>query len=208
MKYIIFLGIAFLPIVLCLYNCQKECGSRVYELPIEYYGVKDTLDIGDTIHLKISIPDRLLAQGTDDWYEFDDYDFRIESVLSRLDTIMFDQLVGKDYFEWVTVVGRTLPTELPRLVPDYDGKQYLYEAYLVTKRGGLFELAISSFHNTRFPLPQPEGRCKKGGVNVTMKILNIVDSNFEFLQMSEVEGYRKTKKEVFEDYAGVCFYVR
>jgi hypothetical protein len=191
-------------------NCNKDCiTSHYFELPIEAYGISDTLNINDTIRIKFTIPDKLKERDTQDFYDFVNYDFKLITVTIRLDSIPVSSVTESD-FDWITIKGNSTFASNDYLVtPSYSNHEYQYEVRIIPKKKGLFEFSINSIAHDRInPLAKPNGRCSKGTFHVVMKLQNNIDVNYEFLQESTSSVYKKLDRKRFDEYAGICFYVR
>jgi hypothetical protein len=208
MKILICFFASFVLALICV-RCDKDCANtHFFDLPLKVYGISDTVSIGDTITIKINIPDKLREQETDTQYEFIDYDFKLVTYPVRLDSLPLSTATANS-FNWFTITGESLYANDEYLIsPTLINHEYIYEAKIVPKKKGLFLFSIFSFSNNRIPLSKPNGPCKKGVFHVAMKFQNNVDANFHFLQESLEPAYQKTTRKVFDENAGFCFYVR
>jgi hypothetical protein len=107
MKILICFFANFVLVMICV-RCDKDCANtHFFDLPLEVYGVSDTVSIGDTITIKINIPDKLREQETDTQYEFIDYDFKLVTYPVRLDSLPLSTATANS-FNWFTITGESL----------------------------------------------------------------------------------------------------
>lgn len=208
MKIPLFLAILLLSLPACcpFDDCKCPENSLEFDLPLEVYGQKDTLSQGDTLRIKLEIPDRLDERNTDVGYEFIDYDFKLINYITRIDTLPlgFDDEVT---FDWTVLVGDTVGNVF-FVMPSYDDHAYHYEVLITPKRKGLYVFGMNSDFSRLTPLEKPDGPCKRRPVAVYPKLVNETNVNFEFLQNSPEPIMANLDRKRFDEFAGFCFYVK
>lgn len=187
-------------------DCKCPANSLEFDLPLEVYGLKDTLSQGDTLRIKLEIPDRLAELNTGVVYEFIDYDFKLLNYITRIDTLPlgFDDEVA---FDWTVTVGDTVGNVF-FVMPLYDDHAYHYDVLITPKRKGLYVFGMHSDFSRLTPLEKPEGPCKRRPVRVYPKLVNETNVNFEFLQNSPDSIIANIDRKSFDEFAGFCFYVK
>lgn len=210
MKKISFsLAILVLSLPACCPFDDCKCPNPIeFDLPLEVYGQKDTLSLGDTLRIKLEIPDRLAERNSGVVYEFIDYDFMLKSNIDKIDTLPVG-LGTIDYFDWTTTAGESkYDGGVFFVLPSYADHTYRYEVLITPKRKGLFVFDMNSIFTRLFPLEKPEGPCSKYTVQVYPKLENETNVNFEFLQNSPEPLYANLDRKRFDEFAGFCFYVK
>ncbi len=210
MKKISFsLAILVLSLPACCPFDDCKCPNPIeFDLPLEVYGLQDTLSLGDTLRIKLEIPDRLAEQNSGVLYEFIDYDFMLKSNIDKIDTLPVG-LGTIEYFDWTTTIGESkYDGGVFFVVPLYENHTYHYEVLITPKQKGLFLFAMGSISSRLHPLEKPEGPCSKYTVQVYPKLENETNVNFEFLQNSPEPLYANLDRKRFDEFAGFCFYVK
>jgi hypothetical protein len=195
----------------CL-GCKKDCGNGSnleFDLPLKAYGSEDTLNIGDTIRIRLDIPDKIPERTSGYVYDFIDYEFKLITyvVQINLSPVGTD---SKSTFDWVTIEGKSEYFNNCFIVkPTYLNNLYQYEVLIIPKQKGLFNFGMNSIANNRInPLAKLDGPCSKRPVVAYMKLVNDTNVNFEFLKQSPDLVQSKIDRKRFDEYAGFCFYVR
>lgn len=210
MKNIFYLLIITL---LCFENCsgcKDDCssGNLQFDLPLQVYGIKDTLHFGDTIRIKLDIPDKLNERRTGVSYDFIDYNFKLITYNVKIDSLpAISNTI--ETFNWKTLNGESKYIADAYLIfPKYSNHTYQYEAIFTPKQKGLFVFGMNSTFSNRTPLLKVEGPCSKYPVEVYMKLENDTNTNFEFLKQSPDMSQSNLDRQRFDEFAGFCFYVR
>jgi len=191
-------------------RCFEDCGNGAleFDLPLKVYGVKDTIGLGDTLRIRLDVPDRLVERSNGELYSFIDYDFELISYIGRVDS-MPTVADTKLYFNWIDAEGEsTYFGGVYIISPKYHDNTYQYEALIIPKQKGLYVFGMNSDFSRASPLAKLDGPCSKRPVYVYMKLENLMDVNFEFLQYSPEPVYINLDRKRFDEFAGFCFYVR
>lgn len=210
MKILLYLSV-FLN--LCLANCadsKVDCdnGTLLFNLPLEMYGIKDTISIGDTIRIKLEIPYQLPEQHSGAIYDFVDYDFKLINYIERIDTNPVC-LGSKEMFDWHVTRGRLKYRNNHFVVsPSFENNAYWYEALIIPKQKGLFVFGMNSTHNRHAPLAKIQGPCTNNPLDVQVKLVNDTPANFGFLKRCPDPSYQKMDRKRFDAFGGMCFCVR
>ncbi len=203
----------FTCLTFCLCNCSSckdDCssGNLQFDLPIQAYGIKDTLYLGDTIRIKLDIPNKLAERGSGVVYDFIDYNFQLITYIERIDSlpITSNTIIA---FDWITLQGESKYLSSVFLIyPTYTDHVYHYEVLITAKQKGLYIFGMNSTFSRISPLEELEGPCSKNTVHVYMKLENDQNVNFEFLKQSSDPVYVNLDRKRFDEFAGFCFYVR
>lgn len=208
-KIPLYLAILLLSLSACCPFDDCKCPNPIeFDLPLEVYGQKDTLSLGDTLRIKLEIPDRLAERNSGVVYEFIDYNFMLISYIPKIDSLPIG-LSAIEYFDWTTIVGESkYEYDVYFVVPSYDNHTYHYEALITPNRKGLFVFGMSSDFSRAIPLEKPEGPCSRYTVQVYPKLKNETNVNFEFLQNSPDSIQSSIDRKRFDEFAGFCFYVK
>jgi hypothetical protein len=207
MQNLLYFIVCSIILISCLTNCNNCPDHLEFDLPIEAYGVSDTVSMNDTIRIKVTIPDKLYERVTNKRFQFTDYDFKLITYIVKHDTFPAEP-VTESYFDWITQTGQSkFIAGGYSVIPSYHDNIYQYEVRIIPRKSGLFEFGMNSLFDTS-QLDEPDGPCSEKPVNVYMKLQNSIDVNYEFLQKSTSPAVRKTKRKQFDEYAGICFYVR
>jgi len=190
-------------------GCKDNCtGNLQFNLPLQAYGIKDTLYLGDTLRVKLEIPDKLAERYSGNEYDFIDYNFKLVTYIVKVDSLP-TTADSKGTFDWTTLEGESKYLGGVFLVtPYYSNHVYHYEVLISPKTKGLFVFGMNSDFLQLSPLEKLDGPCSKEPVEVFMKLENIANTNFEFLKLSPDPSQANTSKQRFEEYAGFCFFVR
>ena len=190
--------------------CKDDCssGNLQFDLPVQAYGIKDTLYLGDTIRIKLAIPDRLAERNSDVEYDFDDYSFNLITYIERIDTSPVKSNT-KIAFDWITQQGESQYfSDVFLIFPTYSDHTYFYEVLIIPKQKGLYIFGMNSDFSRASPLKKLDGPCSRNSVEVYMKLENETNVNFEFLKHSPDPIYVNLDRKRFDEFAGFCFYVR
>ncbi len=206
------LSYLFAASIICLngcIGCKDNCtGNLQFDLPVQAYGIKDTLYMGDTLRVKLEIPDKLAERYSGNEYDFIDYNFRLITYIGRIDTLPTGT-DSKGTFDWTTLQGQSKYLGNVFLVkPNYSNHVYHYEILITPKRKGLFVFGMNSDFGNTSPLEKLDGPCSKEPVAVFMKLENDTNTNFEFLKLSPEPVYQNLNRQRFDEFAGFCFFVR
>ena len=194
----------------CL-GCKNDCetyGPLTFDLPLQAYGIRDTLHIGDTLRIRLDIPDQMPERSSGYMYDFIDYNFRLITYMSRVDSTV-DYPNSNAYGYWIPVEGESKYVDgVYFVLPEYKDRKYQYEILYTPKTKGLFEFGMNSDYFRLSPLAKLEGPCSSRPVDVFMKLTNDTNVNYEFLKTSPNTIYQNIDRKRFDEYAGFCFYVR
>lgn len=201
-------------VVVC--NCCTACknddcssGSLQFNVPVQVYGIKDTLHLGDTLRIKLEIPEQLQERNSGIQYDFINYNFKLITYMARIDTFPTGT-DSKGTFDWITLKGQSIYSSIGAYTvnPDYKSNKYEYEVLIITKIKGLFAFGMNSVFFRASPLKQLEGPCSKNEVEVYAKLINDTNVNYEFLKNSPDPSQANMDRQRFDDFAGFCFYVK
>jgi hypothetical protein len=211
MKFIILL-FALLPLLFTAcdpYDTGVTCrGQLEFHLPLEVVGLKDTLQIGDTLIFRLAFPDQLNEHRSGVAYDFLDYDFRLSTLLGRIDSLPISAAT-KDYFDFFVVKGEaTYASGSYYIRPEYTDGFYEFEAFYVAKRAGLFGNSTISNYDRHRPLKKLEGPCCKDVVYILPEYVSIHSDNYDFMKFSPSDAQANVDRQRFEEAAGFCFFVR
>lgn len=190
-------------------GCKNDCPSQLeFYLPLQAYGIKDTLHLGDTLRIQLDIPDKLAEASSGYEYDFIDYDFKLITYIGKIDTLP----IGTDSdetFNWTTIQGESISDgQVFRVLPIYSNHAYHYEVLITPKRKGLFEFGMNSIADRADKLARLDGPCSKQPMQVYLKLENDTNTNFEFLKFSPEPVYVNLDRKRFDDFAGFCFFVK
>ncbi len=210
---VLFFFIAFSILILSpLIRCNDCTGSLQFDLPLQVYGLKDTLSLGDTIRVKLEIPEKLIEKFSGRTYDFINYDFKLINSIGRIDTFP----TGSDsngLANWITLQGESKLSGGPDLnvflvLPSYTNNVYNYEVLIIPKQRGLFVSGMNTDAYQANPLKKLKGPCSKEPVQVYVKLVNVGNNNYEFMKLSPAPEIVNVSKNQFEEAAGFCFFVR
>ena len=188
------------------YDCSS--GGLYFNLPLDVFGLKDTLNIGDTLRVRFDIPDKLVERRSGVEYDFLDYNFKLISYIGKIDTTPIGT-DSKGTFDWTTTQGEsTYVSGVFLLYPEFKNNTYSYEVLISPKRKGFFKFGMQSDAWRLNLLKKLDGPCSGNVVYVYARVENETDTNYEFLQFSPDPYYLKVSKQDFEDAASCCFFVR
>jgi hypothetical protein len=188
------------------YDCSS--GNLQFNLPIQVFGLKDTMNIGDTLRVRLDIPDRLVERNLGVEYDFIDYNFKLISFIGKIDTTPIGT-DSKGTFNWEIIEGdATYVGGVFLMFPVYKNNTYSYEVLIKPKKKGLFVFGLQSDAWRLNPLKKLDGPCSGNVVYVYARVTNVTDTNYEFLQFSPDSYYLKESRQEFDDAAGFCFFVR
>lgn len=209
MKSFFYLFVTLLVSLSSCNGCKDDCtGSLQFDLPLQAYGIKDTLYLGDTLRVKLAIPDKLTERFSGREYDFVDYNFKLVTYIGRIDTLPTGT-DSKGTFDWTTLQGESQYFGNVFIVHlSYSDHTYHYEVLITPKRKGLFIFGMNSDFGNTSPLEKLDGPCSKEPVEVFMKLENDTNTNFEFLQLSPEPVYKNLNRQRFDEFAGFCFFVR
>lgn len=210
MKQIYNLTITFILLLYSCNGCKDDCssGNLQFDLPLQAYGIKDTIYLGDTLRIKLDIPDKLAERYSGYLYDFINYNFQLITYIGRVDS--FSQVINaKTNFEWTTIEGESEYNEGAfSITPIYYNHVYHFDVMIMPKRKGLFVFSMNSIADRHFPLEKLDGPCSKNTVHVFMKLINDSNTNFDFLKLSSEPAYENLSLQRFEEFGGFCFFVR
>jgi hypothetical protein len=191
-------------------GCKDDCssGSLQFDLPVQAYGIKDTLYLGDTIRIKLAIPDRLAERNSGVVYDFDDYSFNLIAYMVKIDSLPATA-ESSEYFDWTTVQGESQYVgDVFLVLPLFSDNAYDYEVVVTAKKKGLYVFGMNSDFSRAIPLKQLDGPCSGNRVEAYMKLVDDENVNFEFLKQSPDPSQANLDRKRFDEFAGFCFYVR
>ena len=190
-------------------GCKNDCPANLeFYLPLQAYGIKDTLHLGDTLRIRLDIPDKLTEANSGYEYDFIDYDFKLITYIVKIDTLPTG-VDSDETFNWVTKEGQFMSDgEVFRVIPTYSDHDYHFEVVITPKRKGLFVFGMNSTADRANKLKEVEGPCSRKPMKVYLKLENDVNSNFEFLKLSPEPAEANTDRKRFDDFAGFCFFVK
>ena len=190
-------------------SCKDNCDGNIeFDLPLQAYGIKDTLQIGDTIRIRLEIPESMPERYSKVYYDFIDYNFKLITYILRIDTLPVIT-ASKNHFDWITTIGEShYNGDVFTVNPVYSEGGYYYEILMIARQKGLFEFGMNSVFSNRFPLKKLNGPCSENSVKIYVKLVNDNNNNYEFLQLSPEPVYQNLSRERFESYAGFCVFVR
>lgn len=187
-------------------RCKTKCPDWVLiELPVHVSPTRDTFLVGDTIEFSFSFQDRIPDKHTGLEVNFEDYEFRIQFAVGKVDTINpvpnTFQYIEPVYFSNGSV---TIVDDEYEVTPKYENGVYEFAGYFRLKKPGLFVFAF--YHGTKKFTAVSE--C--GNVHVTLRkrMNDGADNNFELLQNSPEPAYKNMSKAYFDEYGTYCFYVQ
>ena len=188
---------------------KDDCpGSLQFYLPLQAYGIKDTLKLGDTLRVRLDIPDKLNEINSSNVYDFINYNFKLITYIVKIDSLPITADPA-DNFDWITEQGESqLKTDIFLVIPQYKNNVYQYEVAIIPRHKGLFVFGMNSVADRASPLENLTGPCSKKPVHVYMKLENDSNVNFEFLKLSPDPSQANTDRQRFDEYAGFCFFVR
>ena len=191
-------------------GCKDDCssGNLQFNLPLQVYGVKDTLYLGDTIRIKLDIPDKLPERNSGVVYDFANYNFKLITYIERIDSLPVTSNT-KIAFDWISLLGEfEYISDVFLIFPTYVDHTYHYEVLIRPLQKGLYIFGMNSTFSRTSPLEELEGPCSNNTVRVYMKLENDTNVNFEFLKYSPDPIYVNLDRQRFDEFAGFCFYVR
>lgn len=211
MKNILYLTLTLLVFLSGCTECKEkeDCisGNLQFDLPVQVYGVQDTLDFGDTLRIKFDIPDKMAERNSGESFAFNDYNFKLITYMVKIDSspATANSITS---FDWITVTGESkYESGVFLVMPTYTDHAYHYEVKIIPKQKGMFVFGMNSDFSRNSPLEKLTGPCYKGDVEAYMKLTNDPDVNFEFLKHSPDLSQANTDRKRFDEYAGFCFYV-
>jgi len=180
-----------------------------FNVPVQVYGIKDTLHLGDTLRIKLEIPEQLAERNSGILYDFIDYNFKLITYIEKIDTTPVTAHSKVD-FDWITLTGESIYTSIGAYTvnPLYENRIYRYEVLILAKKKGLYVFGMNSVFFRASPLEQLKGPCSKNQVEVYCKLINDMNTNFEFLKNSLDPVYQRLDRQRFDDFAGFSFYVK
>lgn len=191
-------------------GCKDDCssGNLQFDLPVQAYGIKDTLYQGDTIRIKLAIPDQLPERNSGVMYDFVDYSFKLITYMVKIDSFP-TTAYSQETFDWITLQGESQYIGDVFLVfPAFSNNTYNYEVLIIPRQKGLYAFGMNSDFNRTNPLKELEGPCSKNAVEAYMKLENDTNVNYEFLKQSPDPIQANIDRKRFDEFAGFCFYVR
>lgn len=188
---------------------NNDCsGVLQFDLPLQAYGIKDTLYLGDTLRIKLEMPEQLAERNSGSIYNFVDYNFKLITYIVKIDSLPITAK-SKDTFEWITLIGESKYIGDVFLVsPTYTNNTYKYEVLITPQKRGLYVFGMNSDFSRVSPLERLDGPCSKNPVEVYLELVNNTNVNFEFLKHSPDPSQANTDRQRFDEYAGFCFYVQ
>lgn len=188
---------------------KNDCPDSLdFYLPLHAYGIKDTLYLGDTLRIRLDIPDKLAEINSGYVYDFVDYDFKLITYIEKIDTLPITAN-APTIFNWTTLQGESISNgEVFRVLPIYSDHAYHYEVIITPKRKGLFLFGMNSIADRADKLEKLDGPCSNRPMNVYPRLENDTNSNFEFLKLSPESVYVNLDRERFDNFAGFCFFVK
>ncbi len=191
-------------------GCKDDCssGNLQFNLPVQTYGIKDTLSQGDTIRIKLDIPDKLPERNSGVVYDFIDYSFKLITYMVKIDS--FPATANSQAtFDWITLQGESQYVgDVFLVLPTFTDNAYHYEVLIIPKQKGLYVFGVNSTFDRASPLKELEGPCSKNSVEAYMKLETDMNVNFEFLKHSPDPSQANIDRKRFDEFAGFCFYVR
>ena len=170
--------------------------------------MKDTLYLGDTIRIKLDIPDKLPERNSGVVYDFVDYSFKLITYMVKIDSLPATAN-SKETFNWITLQGESQYVgDVFLVLPTFSDNGYHYEVFITAKQKGLYVFGMNSTFSRASPLDGLEGPCSKNSVEPTMKLEDDSNVNFEFLKQSPDPSQANIDRKRFDEFAGFCFYVR
>ena len=123
-----------------LINCYK---TYEFELPMSVYPTTDTLHIGDTLWINITIPTTLLDHASGDEIEVEDVDWQTSLGISRIDTSSW--FFAYDHFLYKSVIGETY-FAYPSIVPTYEveGGFYKFTLAISPQQRGVYKIGTTT----------------------------------------------------------------
>jgi hypothetical protein len=209
---IIFLLIGLTILITSCNGCKNDnckSGNIQFNIPVQVYGIKDTLSLDDTLRIKIEVPEHLAERNTGITYDFIDYNFKLITYMVKIDT-SHSRITYKGDFDWVTLKGQSIYSSTGEYTvnPEYQNNKYSYEVLVVPKKKGLYSFGMNSVFFRASRLQQLEGPCSENEVEIYTKLINDTNVNFEFLKNSPDPSQASIDWQRFEDFAGFCFYVK
>lgn len=199
-------------LLLSFSNCKPsdvDCstGNLQFDLPVQVIGLKDTLQIGDTLRIKLEIPDRMPERRSGIEYDFVDYEFMLSTTILRMDTSYV--VPAPNHFDFEALIGEVSYINGSQFIKtSYKNHIYTFEAILIAKRKGLFVNSLISESTRHYPLKKLEGPCSKNVVYVYPKLALGIDNNYDFVKFSPSEPQANVDQQRFEEAAGFCFFVQ
>ncbi len=191
-------------------GCKDDCssGNLQFDLPVQAYGIKDTLFQGDTIRIRLNIPDKLAERNSGVLYDFIDYSFKLITYIVKIDS--FPATANSQAtFDWITLQGESQYVgDIFLVLPTFTDNTYHYEVLITPKQKGLYVFGMNSDFSRVSPLKELKGPCSKNSVEPTMKLEDNTNVNFEFLKHSPDPSQANIDRKRFDEFAGFCFYVR
>lgn len=210
------IGLFVVIISVVFFNCTQctpdndECGNTAleFDLPLQVFGNKDTLNVDDTLTLALKIPDVLTERNRGFEYELIDYNFKLVNYVVKIDSMSTTSESARDFY-WVVNKGLTQYVSGAFLVlPEYSNHVYEYEAKVIPKAKGLYVFGMNSDYSGGIPLEKVNGPCSNRAVEIFVKLEDDSNSNFEFLKLSPDPIQNNIDKKRFQEFAGFCFFVR
>ena len=140
---------------------NDDCGNAglQFNLPLQAYGIKDTLYLGDTIRIQLDIPDRMPERRSGILYDFIDYNFKLITYMVKIDSLPINGNSAST-FDWIILEGESKYVGGVYLVlPDYYDHVYHYEVLIIAKQKGLFNFGMNSDGGGYTPLKKLDGPC-------------------------------------------------
>lgn len=191
-------------------SCKDDCnsGSLQFDLPLQVFGLKDTLTTGDTIRIKLNIPDQLAERNSAVVYDFVNYTFKLVTYMVKIDSLP-TTAYSQETFNWITLQGESKYVgDVFLVLPTYSDQAYHYEVLIVPKQKGLYVYGMNSDFSRASPLEKLDGPCSKNAVQAYMKLENETNVNFDFLKQSPDPAQANIDRQRFDEFAGFCFYVK
>lgn len=203
---LLIIAVLFLPGCDHKYDCSS--GGLYFNLPLDVFGLKDTLNIGDTLRVRLNIPDKLVERNLGVEYDFIDYNFKLITYIGKIDTL--PTTAGTiSAFNWTTTQGESVYVGGVFLVlPTYTDHVYQYEALIVPKVKGLYVFGMNSDASRLSPLEKVSGPCSGNVVRVYARVENETNTNYEFMKLSPDPSNSNFSLQQFNEAACCCFFVR
>ncbi|MDR9375251.1 MAG: hypothetical protein RI842_09885 [Schleiferiaceae bacterium] len=201
--------------LLSLTSCEVNCNDNTYDwrLPFSVSPMKDTLLVGDTIHV-VSEFGKVWDRGNQRHYELEDYDFfPIMEITDIGDTLEQNPADQFDLIPTAHAGGWLVENGLYVLRYSYDDDLYRLAYLVVMKDTGRFLLSngsqLLSNHRGR---QEFDGKCRRVGATAHGALAHPDSANIQMLEDSPDPHYHdwvlQKPQQRFHEFAGFAFYVK
>lgn len=177
-------GLIILGNIFLLENCNKHCAAITAQRPTSLIGgytlyrpIRDSISIGDTLFLNITVPEKLTYNNSNSIIDFSNAENMVPDIsISALKGIQ-SQTGALDSFILIRQVGSfsinsLLPNYSVNISFDEKGGNYLFSAICVAQKKGIYIIDVSD-------IPDAIKKCDNATISI---ISNSSDSHLHYLK--------------------------